>query len=80
MPLKSGSSRATVSENISEFHTGKTYAHTAAKFGKKRADKQAIAAALSNARRHPSSDTNDEEGSAGSTAPVRYAKPKRSKR
>jgi hypothetical protein len=51
MPLKSGGSRATVSENIREFHTGKTYAATKAKFGKADADKQAVAAALSNARR-----------------------------
>lgn len=51
MPLKKGSSRKTVSENIREFHTGKTYAHTASKFGKKKADKQAVAVALSEARR-----------------------------
>ncbi len=54
MPLKPGRSRAVVSQNISEFHGGKTYNHTQAKFGKKRADAQAVAAALSNARRHPS--------------------------
>jgi hypothetical protein len=51
MPLKSGSSPETISSNISEFHTGKTYAHTASKFGKERADKQAIAVALSTARK-----------------------------
>lgn len=51
MPLKSGSSKKTVSSNIREFHTGKTYAHTKEKFGKKRADKQAVAVALENARR-----------------------------
>lgn len=51
MPLKKGSSPATVSQNISEFHTGPTYQHTAAKFGKATANKQAIAAALSEARR-----------------------------
>jgi hypothetical protein len=51
MPLKKGKSRATVSQNIREFHTGKTYAHTAAKFGKKRADKQAVAVALNSARK-----------------------------
>jgi len=50
MPLKPGSSKKVVSQNISEFHTGKTYAHTKAKFGKKRADKQAVAVALNNAR------------------------------
>lgn len=52
MPLKPGSSKETISSNISEFHTGKTYAHTAAKFGKAKADKQAIAVALSTARKY----------------------------
>jgi hypothetical protein len=51
MPLKPGGSRETVSENIKQFHTGKTYAATKAKFGKADADKQAVAASLSNARR-----------------------------
>jgi len=51
MPLKKGKSKKTVSSNIREFHTGKTYARTRAKFGKKRADKQAIAAALSQKRK-----------------------------
>lgn len=51
MPLQPGSSKEVVSENIREFHTGKTYAHTKAKFGKQVADKQAVAAALGNARR-----------------------------
>ncbi len=49
MPLKKGSSKKVISENISEFHGGKTYAKTKAKFGKKRADKQAVAAALNKA-------------------------------
>lgn len=51
MPLKKGSSRKTISSNIREFHTGETYAKTSAKFGKERANKQAIAVALSEARR-----------------------------
>lgn len=50
MPLKSGKSPKVVSSNIREFHKGKTYAHTAAKFGKARADKQAVAAAMSKKR------------------------------
>lgn len=51
MPLKKGSSKKTVSGNISEFHKGKTYAATKKKFGKKKADKQAVAVALSTARK-----------------------------
>ena len=52
MPLiksKSKSKKAiqkTISQNIREFHTGKTYAHTKRKYGSKRANKQAIAAAI----------------------------------
>ena len=52
MPLKPGSSKSTVSQNISEFHTGPTYEHTKAKFGKRKADAQAIAVAMSNARKY----------------------------
>ena len=54
MPLRKGTSRATVSNNIREFHTGKTYARTKAKFGKKTADRQAIVAAMSTKRRSAS--------------------------
>jgi hypothetical protein len=51
MPLKSGSSQATISSNIEELHTGDTYAHTKGKFGKHDADKQAVAIALETARK-----------------------------
>lgn len=44
MPLKKG--KKNVSSNISEFHKGGTYQKTKKKFGKKKADKQAVAAAL----------------------------------
>lgn len=47
MPLDKG---APVSDSIKELHTGKTYARTKAKFGKKRAQKQAVAIALKNKR------------------------------
>lgn len=46
MPLKKGGGRKAVGRNISEFHTGKTYARTKRKFGKARADKQAVAVGL----------------------------------
>jgi hypothetical protein len=49
MPLKPGKSRKVVSENISEFHGGKTYEHTKKKFGKAKADRQAVAAAMNKA-------------------------------
>jgi hypothetical protein len=51
MPLRKGTSRKVVSQNISEFHGGKTYAKTRKKFGKKKADKQAVAVALSQQRK-----------------------------
>ena len=51
MPLTPGSSRKTISSNIRELHGGKTFAHTSAKFGADKANKQAIAIALSEARR-----------------------------
>ena len=50
-PLHAGKSKSAVSENIAEFHGGKTYAHTAEKFGKKKADKQAVAVALNEQRK-----------------------------
>jgi len=51
LPLKRGSSQKTISENIRELHTGKTFTRTKRKFGKKRADKQAVAIALETARK-----------------------------
>ena len=51
MPLTPGKSRSTISNNIRELHTGKTFAHTERKFGKARANKQAVAIALETARR-----------------------------
>jgi predicted negative regulator of RcsB-dependent stress response len=38
-----------ISKNISEFSKGKTFAKTAKKFGKKKANKQAVAVAMSEA-------------------------------
>lgn len=51
MPLKKGTSRKTVSENIREFSGGKTYEHTKKKFGANTARRQAIAASLNQARK-----------------------------
>lgn len=51
MPLEKGRSNKVVSDNIKELHKGKTYAKTEAKYGKKRADKQAVAIALHEAGR-----------------------------
>lgn len=51
MPLKTGKSPKTVSANISELHKGKTFAKTSKKFGKAKANKQAVAIALSQARK-----------------------------
>jgi hypothetical protein len=50
MPLKSGKSKKTISSNISEFHKGPTFQKTQKKFGKEKANKQAIAVAYSKAR------------------------------
>lgn len=51
MPLKRGRSRETISANIREFKRGETYRRTKSKFGKERADAQAIAVALKMARK-----------------------------
>jgi len=51
MPFKPGSSQKTVSDNIREFHNGARYKKLVKKFGKKKANRIAIAAALSNAKR-----------------------------
>ena len=51
MPLAKGKSKKVIGKNIRELHKGKTYARTRRKFGKKKADKQAVAIALSTARR-----------------------------
>ena len=50
MPLFEGSSKKTIGKNISELHGGKTYARTLKKFGKKKAEAQSVAIALSKAR------------------------------
>jgi hypothetical protein len=50
MPLRKGSSAAIVKANFQEFGKGKTYARTKRKFGAARANKQRIAAVLSQKR------------------------------
>lgn len=51
MPLKSGKSKKTVSSNIKELHKGEVFQKTKKKFGAKKADKQAVAIALSKKRK-----------------------------
>jgi aminoglycoside phosphotransferase family enzyme len=51
MPLIKSKSKKAVSKNISEFHKGKTFAKTAKKFGKDKANKQAVAVALNTAKK-----------------------------
>ena len=51
MPLEKGKSKAVQKRNFHEFHKGKTFAHTEAKFGKAKADRQAVAVVLSQARK-----------------------------
>lgn len=51
MPLKRGKSKAAFESNLHEFKQGKTYARTSKKFGKKKADKQNLAVAFSQARK-----------------------------
>ena len=50
MPLKSGKSQKVVSQNIREFHKGKTYQKTKEKLGKEKANQQAVAVALTKSR------------------------------
>jgi hypothetical protein len=50
MPVKAGTSKATIGSNIEELKTGNTHARTEAKQGKAAADKQSIAIALDKAR------------------------------
>jgi hypothetical protein len=49
MPLLKG--KKNIGKNISELHSGKTYAATMKKFGKSKADKQSVAIAMSEARK-----------------------------
>jgi hypothetical protein len=53
MPLIKGKSKKVISKNISEFHKGKTYAKTKAKFGKSKADRQTVAVAMNEAGKSP---------------------------
>jgi len=51
MPLKHGSSEKTISYNIAELHKGPQYERTKREHGKAVADRQAVAIAMSHARR-----------------------------
>jgi len=50
MPLKSGTSAATVSHNIREIHKGSRYEKIKQRHGKETADKAAVAAAMQKRR------------------------------
>lgn len=51
MPLRRGSGKSTIAMNIKELHSGEQYARVKKKFGAKKANKQAVAIALSEARK-----------------------------
>jgi len=51
MPLKHGSNQQAIAANIRELHRGPQFQQTMRKFGKAKADKQAVAIALDQARR-----------------------------
>lgn len=50
MPLKQGRTQQVISGNIRELHKGPQFKRTSRKFGKAKADKQAVAIALEQAR------------------------------
>jgi hypothetical protein len=50
MPLKQGRNRQVISDNIRELHQGPQFQRTRRKFGKAKANKQAVAIALEQAR------------------------------
>ncbi len=52
MPLEKGSSKKVMSDNFHELRHGKTFSHTAGKFGKEKAEKQMQAIVLSTARKY----------------------------
>ncbi len=52
MPLLRSSSKRATEENFDEFRHGNRFKKTARKFGKRRAEKQMIAAVLRNKRRY----------------------------
>lgn len=52
MPLKKGSSKKTIGSNIRELHKGPKYSATKKKFGKKKADAQAVAIAYKKAHKN----------------------------
>lgn len=57
MPLHKGKSKKVISKNIEELHGGPQYEKTKEKHGKETADKQAVAIAMSKAKKSPKKAT-----------------------
>ncbi len=62
MPLNP---KASIGENIKEFHGGQTYSKTKKKFGAEKANKQAIAVAYATKRRASSGPGKSNQGKFG---------------
>lgn len=67
MPFERSSSTRAKQNNFHEFRHGKTFKKTAAKFSKRKAQKQMVAAVLSNQRRYEKKGVGIKSGSSGRT-------------
>ena len=76
MPLERSASTRAKEKNFHEFRHGKTFARTAKKFGKKKAEKQMVAAVLSNQRKYAKKGVGASGRTAKFTGPGKRAKRK----